>query len=79
MIFLYLVVKYSYDNSLMIYNIILIYYHFIITGIHYNKNAQKPMINEVIKEELRRNLSLEYEFYEFVKSRLYKQYMNLYT
>ncbi|XP_017468081.1 PREDICTED: heparan sulfate 2-O-sulfotransferase pipe-like [Rhagoletis zephyria] len=42
-----------------------------------NANPWKPTISSHIKEMLRKNFTAEYEFYNFCKQRLYKQYFAL--
>ncbi len=39
-----------------------------------NKNTVKPRTSEAVREELRRNFTVEYEFYHFCRQRLDKQY-----
>ena len=39
-----------------------------------NVNVEKPKIDESIRDILTRKFSLEIEFYEFCKQRLYAQY-----
>ena len=40
-----------------------------------NKNSFKPPVSEEIKNIIRKNFSREIEFYEFVKKRLYTQFI----
>ena len=42
---------------------------------HRNKNIYKPKTPKYIKEALKANFTAEYEFYEFCKQRLEKQYL----
>ncbi|XP_054086196.1 heparan sulfate 2-O-sulfotransferase pipe-like [Zeugodacus cucurbitae] len=42
-----------------------------------NANPWKPTISTHIKELIRKNFTREYEFYNFCKQRLYKQYYAL--
>ncbi|XP_036336969.1 heparan sulfate 2-O-sulfotransferase pipe-like [Rhagoletis pomonella] len=42
-----------------------------------NKNRRKPKIDPDVKEMMRRNFTNEYDFYNFCKQRLYKQYLAL--
>lgn len=44
---------------------------------HYNKNQQRPPTSPEVEAVLRTNLSLEYDFYNFLKQRLIKQYLEL--
>ena len=40
-----------------------------------NKNETKPKVPKFIKEELKKNFTVEIEFFEFCKQRLYRQYL----
>ncbi|XP_018323063.1 heparan sulfate 2-O-sulfotransferase pipe [Agrilus planipennis] len=42
-----------------------------------NKNTFKPPVSEEVKDIVRRNFTMEIEFYEFCKQRLHKQYAAL--
>lgn len=42
-----------------------------------NINKEKHHVSEMIVENLRKNFTLEIEFYEFCKQRLFSQYHNL--
>ncbi|XP_022254610.1 heparan sulfate 2-O-sulfotransferase pipe-like isoform X2 [Limulus polyphemus] len=39
-----------------------------------NKNFRKKKVSEEIKKILKKNLTMEYEFYEFIRKRLYDQF-----
>ncbi|XP_022253808.1 heparan sulfate 2-O-sulfotransferase 1-like [Limulus polyphemus] len=42
-----------------------------------NKNSQKKVISEEVKKILKKNLTMEYEFYEFIRERLHEQFNRL--
>ncbi|EDW76757.2 uncharacterized protein Dwil_GK19619, partial [Drosophila willistoni] len=42
-----------------------------------NRNNRKPKVDADVREMVRRNFTYEYEFYNFCKQRLYKQYLAL--
>ena len=42
---------------------------------HINRNKQKPKVPQYVKNLLRSNFTLEIEFFEFCKQRLFKQYL----
>lgn len=41
---------------------------------HHNKNRHRPQTSAVVEEQLKRNLTTEYDFYNFVRQRLKLQY-----
>ena len=45
--------------------------------LHINQNKIKPNIPKYIKNQIRSNFTMEMEFYEFCKQRLYKQYLSI--
>ncbi|KAK8728969.1 hypothetical protein OTU49_008905, partial [Cherax quadricarinatus] len=44
---------------------------------HHNKNRQRPKTPTKVEAAIRKNLSLEYDFYNFMKQRLAIQYQQL--
>ena len=46
-------------------------------GKHKNSNNIKPKIPKYVKDKVAMNFTVEMEFYEFCKARLYKQYLTI--
>ncbi|XP_042211911.1 uronyl 2-sulfotransferase-like [Homarus americanus] len=57
-------------------NVVDLYYNELLAP-HHNKNLQRPTTSPEVEATLRKNLSLEYDFYNFVRQRLNLQYQQL--
>ncbi|XP_076309271.1 heparan sulfate 2-O-sulfotransferase hst-2-like isoform X3 [Tachypleus tridentatus] len=42
-----------------------------------NRNSRKKMVSEEVKRILKKNLTMEYEFYEFIREKLHEQFKHL--
>ncbi|KAG0715367.1 Heparan sulfate 2-O-sulfotransferase pipe [Chionoecetes opilio] len=54
-----------------------LYHNELLAAPHYNKNLQRPPASPEVAAALRTNLSLEYDFYNYLKQRLYRQFQEL--
>ncbi|XP_050730349.1 heparan sulfate 2-O-sulfotransferase pipe-like isoform X1 [Eriocheir sinensis] len=54
-----------------------LYHNDLLAAPHYNMNQQRPPTSPEVEAALRTNISLEYDFYNFLKQRLVKQYLEL--
>ncbi|KAK8378929.1 hypothetical protein O3P69_009572 [Scylla paramamosain] len=52
-------------------------YHNDLLAPHYNRNQQRPPTSPEVEAALKTNLSLEYDFYNYLKQRLGKQFQEL--
>ncbi|KAH6923046.1 hypothetical protein HPB50_020770 [Hyalomma asiaticum] len=56
------------------------YTRLFISGLHENRNLSgSSKVAPWVRDVLRRNLSLEYELYDFVRQRLHAQWRRLHT
>ncbi|KAK4313053.1 hypothetical protein Pmani_015574 [Petrolisthes manimaculis] len=60
------------------YGVTDIYYNELLAP-HHNKNWNRPKTTPQVEEVLKRNLTLEYEFYNFIRQRLNLQYQHIQT
>ncbi|XP_071549761.1 uronyl 2-sulfotransferase homolog pip-like isoform X2 [Panulirus ornatus] len=58
------------------YGVVDLYYNELLAP-HHNKNRHRPKTSPEVEAALRKNLSLEYDFYNFVRQRLNLQYQQL--
>ncbi|XP_063845183.1 heparan sulfate 2-O-sulfotransferase pipe-like isoform X1 [Scylla paramamosain] len=54
-----------------------LYHNDLLAAPHYNRNQQRPPTSPEVEAALKTNLSLEYDFYNYLKQRLGKQFQEL--